>query len=152
MDFGELKALEEKGSAVKIDLENFTAKEAIWTPQFYLVLLIVLVNISAVIMLLSVASNLTQAVTGATPAVAATIVGLIGVFNGGGRLVWTSLSDYLGRTLTYDVFFVIQILAFFLLPLITWVWPFAGVVFLIITCDGRGFTCLPAYFGRSIRY
>jgi OFA family oxalate/formate antiporter-like MFS transporter len=144
MDPDELEAMGEK-VVVKTDLEYLNAKEAIRTPQFYLVWLVVFINISAGIMLLSVASNMTQAITGATPAVAAGVVGLIGVFNGAGRIVWSSLSDYLGRTRTYGLFFGIQILAFLALPRITAVWLFAGVMFLIITCYGGGFACLPAY-------
>jgi OFA family oxalate/formate antiporter-like MFS transporter len=133
------------GVIVASDLEQRTASEAIRTPQFYLVWLIVFINISAGIMLLSVASNMTQAITGASAAVAATVVGLIGVFNGAGRIVWSSLSDYLGRTTTYGVFFILQIVAFLALPRLTTVPLFAGVMFLIITCYGGGFACLPAY-------
>ncbi|MFC7172478.1 MFS transporter [Haloplanus litoreus] len=133
------------GVIVASDLEQRTAREALRTPQFYLVWLIVFINISAGIMLLSVASNMTQAITGASAAVAATVVGLIGVFNGAGRIVWSSLSDYLGRTTTYGVFFVVQIGAFLALPRLTTVPLFAGAMFLIITCYGGGFACLPAY-------
>lgn len=105
------------------------------------------INVSAGIMLLSVASNMTQAITGATAATAASIVGLIGVFNGAGRIGWASASDYLGRTATYGVFFGLQIAAFFLMPQITNVWVFAALLFAIITCYGGGFACLPAYIG-----
>jgi len=133
------------GVIVASDLEQRTAREALRTPQFYLVWLIVFLNVSAGIMLLSVASNMTQAITGASAAVAATVVGLIGVFNGAGRIVWSSLSDYLGRTTTYGVFFVVQIGAFLALPRLTTVTLFAGAMFLIITCYGGGFACLPAY-------
>jgi len=133
------------GVIVAADLEQRTASEAIRTPQFYLVWLIVFINVSAGIMLLSVASNMTQTITGASAAVAATVVGLIGLFNGIGRIAWSSLSDYLGRTTTYAAFFVIQILAFLALPNLTAVPPFAAVLFLIVTCYGGGFACLPAY-------
>ena len=133
------------GVVVKTDLENLTAREAVRTPQFALVWLIIFINISAGIMLLSVASNMTQAITGATPAVAAGVVGLLGVFNGAGRIVWSSLSDYVGRTRIYAMFFVVQILAFLSLPRLTNLWLFAGTIFLIITFYGGGFACLPAY-------
>jgi len=96
-------------------------------------------------MLLSVASNMTQAITGASASVAAAVVGVIGLFNGAGRIVWASLSDYLGRTTTDGLFFVIQIAAFLALPRIATVPLFAGVLFLVITCYGGGFACLPAY-------
>ncbi|MDG5778773.1 OFA family MFS transporter [Haloarculaceae archaeon H-GB2-1] len=130
---------------VKTDLEDLAAKEAIRTPQFVLVWLVVFINVSAGIMLLSVASNMTQAITGATPATAAGVVGLLGIFNGAGRIVWSSLSDYVGRTRTYATFFVVQLVAFLALPHLTTTWLFAGTMFLIITCYGGGFACLPAY-------
>jgi len=145
MDPAAVEAAGDRGVVTATDLEQRTAREAIRTPQFYLVWLIVFVNVSAGIMLLSVASNMTQAITGATPTLAATVVGLLGVFNGAGRIVWSSLSDYLGRTRTYAAFFVVQILAFLALPRLTDVWLFAGAMFLIITCYGGGFACLPAY-------
>ncbi|MDZ7702369.1 MAG: OFA family MFS transporter [Halobacteriales archaeon] len=141
----ELATLEGQGVVVKSDLEYLDAAEAVRTPQFYLVWLVMFINISAGIMLLAVASNMTQAVTGATATAAAAVVGLLGVFNGAGRIVWSSLSDYLGRTRTYGVFFAIQAVAFLALPMITDTWIFAGVLFLIITCYGGGFACLPAY-------
>jgi len=133
------------GVIVASDLEQRTASEAIRTPQFYLVWLIVFINVSAGIMLLSVASNMTQAITGASAGVAAAVVGVLGLFNGAGRIGWSSLSDYLGRTTTYGVFFAIQIVAFLALPRLTTVPLFAGALFLVITCYGGGFACLPAY-------
>jgi OFA family oxalate/formate antiporter-like MFS transporter len=90
---------------------------------------------------------MTQEITGATAALAASIVGVIGLFNGAGRIVWASASDYLGRTATYGTFFGLQIVAFALMPSITNVWIFAAFMFLIVTCYGGGFACLPAYLG-----
>lgn len=141
----DLEAREGRGIVVKTDLEHLDAEAAVRTSQFWLVWLVMFVNISAGIMLLAVASNMTQAVTGATATTAAAVVGLLGVFNGAGRIVWSSLSDYLGRTQTYGLFFAIQAVAFLALPRLTATWVFAGVLFLIITCYGGGFACLPAY-------
>jgi OFA family oxalate/formate antiporter-like MFS transporter len=145
MDPSEMATTGSHGVVVATDLEQRTAKEALRTPQFYLVWLVVFINVSAGIMLLSVASNMTQEITGATATVAATVVGLIGVFNGAGRIVWSSFSDYVGRTRTYGLFFAVQIVAFLILPNVTDVTLFAGLLFLIITCYGGGFACLPAY-------
>ncbi|MFC6963046.1 MFS transporter [Halocatena marina] len=88
-----------------------------------------------------------QSIGGATATTAAFIVGYIGLFNGGGRIFWASISDYIGRTTTYAIFFAIQILVFFLMPQISGAWILAGLLFLIITCYGGGFACLPAYIG-----
>jgi OFA family oxalate/formate antiporter-like MFS transporter len=145
IDPDDVAATDDHGVVVGTDLEQLRAREALRTPQFYLVWVVVFINVSAGIMLLSVASNMTQAITGASAAVAATVVGLIGVFNGAGRIVWSSLSDRLGRTTTYGVFFALQIAAFLTLPSLTTVPTFAAVVFLVVSCYGGGFACLPAY-------
>ncbi|GAB3665570.1 L-lactate MFS transporter [Halopiger thermotolerans] len=136
-----------KGVSVSTDLEELTGSEALRTPRFYLVWLVMFINISAGIMLLSVASPMTQAITRVDAATAASVVGLIGVFNGGGRIFWATVSDYIGRTTTYGAFFALQIAAFLLMPQITQLWLFAGLLFLIITAYGGGFACLPAYLG-----
>jgi OFA family oxalate/formate antiporter-like MFS transporter len=70
-------------------------------------------------MLLAFASPMLQSIGGASTTTAAFIVGYIGLFNGGGRIAWASLSDYIGRTASYGTFFAIQIVAFFLLAQIT---------------------------------
>jgi len=56
-----------------------------------------------------------QEAIGMTPAAAASLVGIIGIFNGGGRIAWSTISDYLGRAQTYILFFIIEIVAFYLL-------------------------------------
>ena len=78
---------------------------------------------------------------------AAGIVGLIGVFNGFGRILWSSLSDFLGRANTYIIFFAFQILAFYFLPKITMEVSFLIVLFTVITMYGGGFATLPAFLG-----
>ena len=74
-------------------------------------------------------------------------IGLIGVFNGIGRIVWASASDYLGRPATYIAFFVIQTIAYAALPSIQHVLLFQIVLYLIMTCYGGGFATVPAFLG-----
>ena len=45
-------------------------------------------------------------------AAAASMVGIIGVFNGGGRIVWSTISDFIGRGRVYMLFFLLEVLAF----------------------------------------
>jgi OFA family oxalate/formate antiporter-like MFS transporter len=110
-----------------------------------MVWLIIFINVTAGIMLLAFASPMLQQIGGATATTAAFITGYIGIFNGGGRIFWSTLSDYVGRTTTYAAFMIIQIAAFFVMPQIAGVWVLAGLMFLVITCYGGGFACLPAY-------
>ncbi|ESS06803.1 MAG: nitrate/nitrite transporter [uncultured archaeon A07HB70] len=138
-------AADEAAGGVWGDLEELTAREARTTPRFWMVWLVIFINVSAGIMLLAFASPMLQSIGGASATTAAFIVGYIGIFNGAGRIAWSSLSDYVGRTTTYGAFFAIQIVAFFLMPQVAGVWVLAGLLFLIITCYGGGFACLPAY-------
>ncbi|SEV87910.1 L-lactate MFS transporter [Natrinema salifodinae] len=147
VDESEIDTDAEKGVSVNTDLEELTASEALRTPRYYLVWLVMFINISAGIMLLSVASPMTQVIAEVDAATAASVVGLIGIFNGGGRIFWATVSDYIGRTTTYGTFFGLQIAAFLLMPQITHLWLFAGLLFLIISVYGGGFACLPAYLG-----
>ncbi|WP_248905471.1 L-lactate MFS transporter [Halocatena marina] len=147
MDETDLEEESSDGVSASTDLEELTAREARKTPRFYLLWLIIFINVSAGIMLLAFASPMLQSIGGATATTAAFIVGYIGLFNGGGRIFWASISDYIGRTTTYAIFFAIQILVFFLMPQISGAWILAGLLFLIITCYGGGFACLPAYIG-----
>jgi len=78
---------------------------------------------------------------------AGAIVGVIGVFNGAGRIGWATLSDYLGRPYTFIAFFLIQIVAFWFLPTLSIVLAFQVVLCAIMTCYGGGFATLPAYIG-----
>lgn len=71
----------------------------------------------------------------------------MGVFNGGGRLVWASISDYIGRSNLYTIFFIIQIALFFILPFTTEAILFQIILFIIMTCYGGGFSAIPAYIG-----
>lgn len=124
---------------------QYTVKEAMHTWQFYALWWIFFTNITCGIGLLAVASPMAQEVIGMSPIAAASMVGIIGLLNGGGRIVWSTISDYIGRANTYLAFFVIQIVAFYLLGGVNESFMFQLLVFIIITCYGGGFSCMPAY-------
>ncbi len=132
---------------VNQDLAQLTASEAVRTARFWMLWLMMFINISAGIMLLAVASPMAQEITGMSALTAASVVGLLGLFNGGGRIGWASFSDYIGRANTYVVFFVIQVIAFLMLPNISNQTFFPILLYIIITCYGGGFACLPAFIG-----
>lgn len=135
----------ERAESALPGIDTLTAAEARTSVRFWMVWLIIFINVSAGIMLLAFASPMLQQIGGATATTAAFITGYIGIFNGGGRIFWSSLSDYVGRTTTYGAFMIIQIGAFLLMPQLAGVWALAGAMFLVITCYGGGFACLPAY-------
>lgn len=138
---------EPSGSNVKSILPDtqFTAKEARKTWQFYALWWIFFTNITCGIGLLAVASPMAQEVVKMTPMAAASMVGIIGLINGLGRIFWSTISDYLGRSTVYVVFFLIQIFAFYALAETSSVFIFQLIVFVIISCYGGGFSCMPAF-------
>lgn len=137
--------------------QSFTVDEAIRTKQFYLLFGVLMLNVTAGIGVLGQASVMIQemfsvtsvgADRAVTEAAAAGFVGLLSLFNMGGRFFWSSLSDVIGRKITYLVFFTLGALLYFLVPM-------AGqqkniVLFVILFCViltmyGGGFATIPAY-------
>lgn len=135
----------EEGSAEKtIMTSGYTAKEAVKTWQFPALWTLFFINIFCGIAIVSIASPMAQEMAGMTAAQAAAMVGIVGLFNGAGRIAWSSFSDYFGRANTYILFFVIEILGYYLLVSLTGS-PFVAMVYLLVTCYGGGFSCMPAY-------
>jgi len=132
---------------IKEDLENLTLNEAVKTPRFYGLWIMLFINITCGIAIIGVASPLLQEVLGLSAIAAAAAVGLMGIFNGAGRLMWASLSDYLTRPVVYVIFFLTQIIAFYMLPSIKEIIVFQVVLYFIMTCYGGGFAAIPAYIG-----
>lgn len=132
---------------IKKDLCQLTANEAIKTRRFYWLWLMLFINVTCGIAVISVASPMAQEMVGMSVQTAALMVGLNGLFNGGGRIGWASLSDYIGRANTYTAFFAIQMVLFFLLPNINSPVLFMIAMFIIMTCYGGGFASIPAYIG-----
>ena len=124
---------------------QFTAKEARKTWQSYALWWIFFTNITCGIGLLAVASPMAQEVVKMTPMAAASMVGIIGLINGLGRIFWSTISDYLGRSTVYVVSFLIQIFAFYALAETSSAFIFQLIVFVIISCYGGGFSCMPAF-------
>ncbi|KMK76857.1 OFA family MFS transporter [Alkalihalobacillus pseudalcaliphilus] len=144
---GYMKEFAQGGSKVKQDLSQLTANEAVKTRRFWFLWLMLFINVTCGIAILAVASPMAQELAGLSVAAAATMVGIMGVFNGLGRIGWASISDYIGRPAVYTTFFAIQIATFFLLPSITSAIVFQIILFLIMTCYGGGFASIPAYIG-----
>jgi MFS family permease len=121
---------------------------AIRTPQFYLLWAILFINVTAGIGILAQASPMTQTMFGRTPAQAAAFVSLLSLFNAGGRFMWASASDYIGRRNTYTLFFIIQVALFLLIPGMAgrgdWA-LFEISLFVVLTMYGGGFSTIPAF-------
>ncbi len=136
------------------------------TPQFWLIWLVLCLNVTAGIAVISMASPMFQEIFGAKlvgasssaaltvaqktaiAAAAAGLVGLISLFNSLGRLFWAALSDRIGRKNMYYSIFVIGIVVYGLLP--TWGHLGLPAIFVVSICIilsmyGGGFSTVPAY-------
>ena len=136
-----------EGKKIKADISNIDASASLKTSRFYYIWIMMFINISCGIAIIAAASPMMQEKLNYTPMEAAAVVGLIGVFNGLGRIIWSSLSDYLGRANTYIIFFAFQILAFYFLPKVSMELAFLVILFTVITMYGGGFATLPAFLG-----
>ncbi|EPC90769.1 L-lactate MFS transporter [Lacticaseibacillus paracasei] len=124
-----------------------TANQAVKTRSFRYLWLMFFINITCGIGLVAVASPMAQQQTGMSAATAAMMVGVVGLFNGFGRLAWATLSDLIGRPLTYTLIFTVDVamlagILVFSSPLL-----FGIALCLIMSCYGAGFSLIPAYLG-----
>ena len=135
--------------------------EALRTPQFYLLWVILCFNVTAGIGVLGVAKTMIteifqkKAALIVTSAFTTWYVMLISIFNMAGRFIWASASDYMGRKNTYYCFFILGIIlyssipisaqTFDIAPVVVWLILFYGATLIIFTMYGGGFATIPAY-------
>lgn len=124
---------------------DFTVGEALTTWQFYVLFLLLFLNVSAGIMIISQASPMAQEMVGMAVIKAAGMVGLISLCNGLGRVFWAWVSDHIGRARVYFLLFLIQVIIFFLLPRIHDLTLFSVAFALIGLCYGGGFGTMPSF-------
>ncbi|MED5449411.1 MAG: OFA family MFS transporter, partial [Planctomycetota bacterium] len=135
--------------------------QAVKTPQFYLVWIVLCFNVTAGIGVLGVAKTMMTEIFGTTlpdlvdEGFATTYVLMISVFNMLGRFFWASVSDLIGRKTTYTLFFVLGIALYVSIPFTaagvsasptaTWLVYFYAATMIIFTMYGGGFATIPAY-------
>ena len=124
---------------------DYTVSEAMKTGRFWLLWVMISLNTSAGISIVSQASPLAQQQLKMTAIQASAIVGIISVFNAFGRVFWAWVSDFLGRAQVYAMLFAIQIFLFFALPNLHEVATFSVVVCAIALCYGGGFGVMPSF-------
>jgi MFS family permease len=129
---------------------NVSAAVAWRTPQFWLLWMVLCMNVTAGIGVLGQASPMIQEMFPGrvTAIVAASFVGLMSLFNMLGRFFWASASDFIGRRNTYMVFFVLGMVLYFLVPTAGHLGSiplFVGAFCIIISMYGGGFSTVPAY-------
>ncbi|HEV2968652.1 MAG TPA: OFA family MFS transporter [Pirellulales bacterium] len=132
-----------------VTLANVTADQAITTRQFYLLWGVLFLNVTAGIGILGQASPMIQDMfSSVDKAAAAGFVGLLSLFNMGGRFFWSSLSDYIGRKGVYAVYFLLGACLYALIPMTGNMGStilFVACCAVILTMYGGGFATIPAY-------
>ena len=120
------------------------------TPQFWLLWGVLCMNVTAGIGVLGQASPMIQEIFSGrvSPSAAAGFVGLISLFNMGGRIFWASTSDYIGRRNTYMIFFLLGIVLYSSVPTLGHLGSiglFVAAFCVILSMYGGGFATIPAY-------
>ena len=151
-----------------ISTNNVHLDNAHKTPQFWLIWMVLCMNVSAGIGVLAMASPMLQEIFAgsligkagvgfsaldaaqktAIATIAAGFVGLLSLFNIGGRFFWASLSDHIGRKATYYIFFILGIALYASAPSFAHMGSrllFVGAFCVILTMYGGGFATVPAY-------
>jgi MFS family permease len=137
------------------------------TPQFWYLWGVLCLNVSATIGIIGVASPMLQEIFGGKllglnlsfnelnaaqktqiAAIGAGFAGLLSLFNIGGRFIWASLSDYLGRKMTYVTFFVLGFALYAANPSLGrggYLALFVASFCVLVSMYGGGFATIPAY-------
>jgi OFA family oxalate/formate antiporter-like MFS transporter len=126
-------------------VREYTLSEALRLPRWYILWLMLALNVTAGVGVISVASPLAQKFSGVAPLTAALIVSVIGIFNALGRLFWGWLSDGIGRPFTFLSLFVIQAIVFALMPSVRNFTLLLIPAAIIGACCGGGFGTMPAF-------
>ncbi|MPZ19292.1 MAG: MFS transporter [Luteitalea sp.] len=135
------------GGRVVQTAREYTQREALRTPQWFMLTAVLTLNVTAGIALISVASSAATDIAGYSAAGAATFTGVMGLFNGAGRVFWGWLSERTGRMVAFAGMLAVQGVCFLMLPHASSVVLFAVLGALIYLCYGGGFGTMPATAG-----
>ena len=157
---GWVEPSDEKRGAL-VSAKNVDIDQALKTPQFYQLWIVLCLNVTAGIGVLGVARTMITEIFGSSlpqivdTSFAATYVVMISAFNMVGRFIWASASDYIGRCNTYWIFFVLGIVLYLSIPFaaaqvsvnpsVVWLVYFYAATMIIFTMYGGGFATIPAY-------
>jgi MFS family permease len=156
------------GGLIAASAFNVGTNQSMKTLSFWLCWAMLFLNVSAGIGVISMASpllqevfagnliglpgvpydSLTAAQRGQVATIAAGFAGLLSLFNIAGRLFWASLSDIIGRRMTYLIFFLGGAALYAVLPSLAAslnLVLFLCAVCVCLTFYGGGFATIPAY-------
>jgi MFS transporter, OFA family, oxalate/formate antiporter len=130
---------------------DYTLGGALRTWQWWALWMLLFLNTSAGISIISQESPMFQEIAKVGAVVAAGMVGIASIGNAVGRVLWAWISDAITRRWTFVTMFLIQVGLFWTLPGISSAATLTVVSFVILMCYGGGFGTMPAftadYFG-----
>jgi OFA family oxalate/formate antiporter-like MFS transporter len=142
-------AIQAKQRAAK----DYTLGGALKTWQWWAMWVLLFLNTSAGISLISQESPIFQEIAKVSAIAAAGMVGIASIGNAVGRIFWAWTSDAITRRWTFVAMFLLQVGLFWALPSLVSASILTVVSFVILMCYGGGFGTMPAfaadYFGSK---
>ncbi len=132
---------------VQDSYKEFTEKEALRAPQWYLLTAILTLNVTVGISLIAQANSSAIDIAGYTSAGAASLVGVLALFNGGGRIFWAWISGFTGRMSAFALMLGLQGVCLLLIPHASSAALFFILAAVVYLCYGGGFGTMPATAG-----
>jgi MFS transporter, OFA family, oxalate/formate antiporter len=129
--------------------KDYTLVEALGTWQWWALWLLLFLNTSAGISVISQEAPIFQELARVSAVVAAGMVGIVALGNALGRVFWAWVSDLTTRKITFFVMFLLQAVLFWIFPNLGDAGILAVVTFIVLMCYGGGFGTMPAFHRRS---
>lgn len=130
---------------------DYTLGESLKTWQWWALWLLLFLNTSAGISVISQEAPIFQELTHVTAIVAAGMVGIASIGNAVGRVFWAWASDMVTRRMTFRIMFALQVVLFWIYPSLQSAAVMTTITFIVLLCYGGGFGTMPAfaadYFG-----
>jgi MFS transporter, OFA family, oxalate/formate antiporter len=132
---------------------DYTLSGALKTWQWWALWVLLFLNTSAGISIISQESPMFQEIAKTSAIVAAGMVGFASIGNAIGRIFWAWISDAITRRWTFVAMFLLQVGLFWILPGTSSAAILTVLAFIILMCYGGGFGTMPAftadYFGSK---
>ncbi len=132
---------------VRDSAKEYTEKEALRSPQWYLLTGILTLNVTVGISLIAQANSTAIDVAGYSAAGAAALVGILALFNGGGRVFWGWVSGKTGRMTAFGLMLGLQGVCLLIIPHAGNAALFFILAAIVYLCYGGGFGTMPATAG-----